>query len=35
MIDYEYFKIVVRGGISSGNSSITVDPDDTDATTFE
>ncbi|RZC08983.1 hypothetical protein D0Y65_015622 [Glycine soja] len=35
MVDYEYFKIVVGGGVSSGNNSILVDPDDTDATTFE
>eukprot|EP00256_Glycine_max_P030550 XP_006574142.2 uncharacterized protein At2g29880 [Glycine max] len=35
MVDYEYLKIVVGGGVSSGNNSISVDPDDTDATTFE
>ncbi|KAH1212378.1 Uncharacterized protein GmHk_14G040598 [Glycine max] len=35
MVDYEYLKIVVEGGVSSGNNSISVDPDDTDATTFE
>jgi hypothetical protein len=35
MIDYENLKIVVGGGVSSGNNSIAVDPDDTDATTFE
>jgi hypothetical protein len=32
MIDYENLKIVVGGGVSSGNNSIAVDPD---ATTFE
>ncbi|KAG5016300.1 hypothetical protein JHK85_022436 [Glycine max] len=35
MVDYEYLKIVVGGRVSSGNNSISVDPDDTDATTFE
>ncbi|XP_045802185.1 uncharacterized protein At2g29880-like [Trifolium pratense] len=35
MIDYEYLKIVVGGGVSTGNNSIAVDPDDTDATTLE
>jgi len=35
MIDYEYFKIVVRGEISSGNSSIIIDPGDSDATNFD
>jgi hypothetical protein len=35
MIDYDYLKIVVGGGVSSGNSSIALDPADTDATTFE
>ncbi|XP_040865002.1 uncharacterized protein [Glycine max] len=35
MVDYEYLKIVVGGGVSSRNNSISVDPDDTDATTFE
>ncbi|KAL5195397.1 Uncharacterized protein HKD37_20G057260 [Glycine soja] len=35
MVDYEYLNIVVGGGVSSGNNSISVDPDDTDATTFE
>ncbi|KAL5127706.1 Uncharacterized protein HKD37_14G040079 [Glycine soja] len=35
MVDYEYLKIVVGGGVSSGNNSISVDPDDSDATTFE
>ncbi|KAL3037962.1 hypothetical protein AAZX31_01G101800 [Glycine max] len=35
MVDYEYLKIVVGGGVSSGNNSISVDPDDTDAKTFE
>ncbi|KAH1225806.1 Uncharacterized protein GmHk_11G032628 [Glycine max] len=35
MVDYEYLKIVVGGGVSSGNNSISVDPDDIDATTFE
>ncbi|KAL5170123.1 putative serine/threonine-protein kinase WNK5 [Glycine soja] len=35
MVDYEYLKIIVGGGVSSGNNSISVDPDDTDATTFE
>jgi hypothetical protein len=35
MIDYENLKIVVGGGVSSENNSIAVDPDDTDATTFE
>ncbi|WJX57872.1 hypothetical protein P8452_43385 [Trifolium repens] len=35
MIDYENLKIVVGGGVSSGNDAIAVDPDDTDATTFE
>ncbi|WJX85324.1 hypothetical protein P8452_67795 [Trifolium repens] len=35
MIDYENLKIVVGGGVSSGNNSIAVYPDDTDATTFE
>ncbi|GAU26488.1 hypothetical protein TSUD_294570 [Trifolium subterraneum] len=35
MIDYENLKIVVGGGVSTGNNSIAVDPDDTDATTLE
>jgi len=35
MIDYDYLKIVVGGGVSSGNSSIALDPEDTDTTTFE
>ncbi|KEH17743.1 hypothetical protein MTR_0002s1260 [Medicago truncatula] len=35
MIDYDYLKIVVGGGVSSGNNSIALDPGDTDATTFE
>jgi len=35
MIDYDYLKILVGGGVSSGNSSIALDPEDTDATTFE
>ncbi|KAL8532072.1 hypothetical protein ACS0TY_008618 [Phlomoides rotata] len=34
MVDYEDLKIVVRGGTAGGNSSISVDPDDTNATTF-
>jgi len=35
MIDFVYLKFVVGCGVSSGNSSTTVDPDDTDATTVE
>ncbi|CAJ2653455.1 unnamed protein product [Trifolium pratense] len=35
MIDYENLKIVVGGGVSTGNNFIAVDPDDTDATTLE
>ncbi|KEH35667.1 uncharacterized protein At2g29880 [Medicago truncatula] len=35
MLDYDYLKIVVGGGVSSGNSSIASDLEDTDAATFE
>jgi len=35
MIDYDYLKILVGGGVSSGNSSIVLDSEDTDTTTFE
>ncbi|GAU44199.1 hypothetical protein TSUD_373350 [Trifolium subterraneum] len=35
MIDYENLKIVVGGGVSTGNNSIAVDLDHTDATTLE
>ncbi|XP_013451302.2 uncharacterized protein At2g29880 [Medicago truncatula] len=35
MIDYDYLKIVVGGGVSSGNNFIALDLEDTDATTFE
>lgn len=33
-IDYNDLKIVAGGGTSSGNTSKSVDPDDTDTTTF-
>ncbi|WJX76872.1 hypothetical protein P8452_60245 [Trifolium repens] len=35
MIDCENLKVIVGGGVSSGNNSIAVSPNNTDATTFK